>query len=107
MNVNDFNGVNLDTAIFDEIIDDNSIEKLCNIINDFVPSQFSNLSDCGLFLNGLNSITSNVSSILESVKSLKTQIKVHKESIIDIENGRDVSIAQIPEINVEDNSKND
>ncbi|MDD3187340.1 MAG: hypothetical protein PHD02_02565, partial [Bacilli bacterium] len=77
----------LSTTFFDEVYNDSSIKSLCNDVKTAVESnQFEALSNCGLFVNGLNSIVSSADAILEYSNSFKASLNNHKENIVDEEN---------------------
>ena len=74
------------TDVFENIISDSSVQKLCDSVNEAVPSQFKPLEACGLFSNGLSQITNMVQDIKNCMDSFKSEISAHNESVVSNEN---------------------
>jgi len=88
------------TSIFEDISNNNDVIKLYNLVNDCVPSKFSNLTACGLLENTLNKISTSVQQLNDNMESFKNDVEVHKENCVDNECELSNRLASLESINI-------
>ena len=90
----------LSTAIFDSISAGKSIENFCELVKSSASGEFNCLIDTGLFVNGLNNISTSADNILSNITSLKDSINIHKENVVNIENYLSGRFTNLPDLKI-------
>ena len=74
--------INLNTNIFSDIINDKNIQNLSDVVDSYISSSFDSLVDCGLFSNGLTTISNEMKKILSNMIVLQIFVRLHSEYVV-------------------------